>query len=145
MTKIDPSRVSLDIAGMRTRHWHVILPEGMVADGIKDAAIWSRVQDRRDTSLLKHDRVYVVGFDGSFAIEARVAEATRDAVVLAGMKILHFPERLTPLFSDNQYKIVWAGEGYAVIRKSDGMQMGGIQPSESLAIAHLKRQYPVPA
>jgi len=142
--KIDSSTVTLDMAGTVSRHWHVILPEGMVADGVKDPAIWSRVQGNRRTTMRKHDRIYAVAYDGSFAIEARVAEAVVDAVVLAKPSILSFPERRTPLFSDENYRLEWRGDGFAVIRRADGLQMGGLQPSETLAIQHLRRQYPVP-
>lgn len=142
--KVDPAKMSMDMAGTVSRHWWVLLPEGMVADGIKDPSIWSRVQGNHRTTMHKHDRIYAVAFDGSFAIEARVGEATRDAAVLVKPSIISFPERVTPLFSDENYRLEWRGDGYAVIRRVDGRQMGGLQPSEALAIQHLRRQYPVP-
>lgn len=144
-TKINPSTTTLDWAGLRTRHWHVILPPGMVADDLKVPSIWSQVQGNRGTALQRHDHIYAVAYDASFAVEARVAEAAIDAAVLTKLSIIHFPERLTPLFSDESFKVSWCGEGYGVIRKSDGVLMGEIQPSEALAIVHLRRQYPAHA
>lgn len=143
--KIDPNQVSLDWSGGKTRHWYVILPEGMVADDLKTPGVWSRVQGLWEKALQKHDKVYAVGFDGSFAVEARVADVAMDAAVLAKMSIIHFPERLTPLFSDENFRVSWCGDGYGVIRKSDGMRMGEVQPSEALAVVHLRRQYPAHA
>lgn len=141
--EIDPQNVLLDSSGHCTRRWFVRLPEGVVADDLKDPAIWVRVQSDRHKALHRHDHLYLVEFGESFAVEARVTDATRSAAVLALQKIISFPARLTPLFSDDAYKIDWCHSGYAVKRRSDGIQLGGFFGSEALAIHHLHGLYPV--
>lgn len=138
--KITPDLVTLDVAGMATSHYHVNLPEWAVADDLKDPAIWSRVQTTR-TPLRVHDSLYIVGFANKFAVEARVVQVSSDAAVLALQKIIHFPERLTPLFSDDQYRVVWSIKGFAVERISDGRRIGNDFGSEGLAIRHIQQQH----
>jgi hypothetical protein len=142
---IDPGSVHLDQAGQMTRRWFVRLPRGMVPDDVKDPAIWSKVQDNATKAMHRHDVVYCVGHDEDFAIEARVTDSNRGSVVLGGMKIVSFPERITPLFNDGTYRVVWAGTGYQVERLSDGAPIGPPQGSEALAIREIQRRYPVTA
>ncbi len=140
--EIDPGRVQLDHSGMRTRDWFVILPEGMIADDLKVPEIWSRVQKHRQKALAQHDKLYLVAFDGDWAIEARVAQATRSSAVLALTKRVSLPQRTTPLFEDDEYRVEWTANGYQVVRKADAMPVGRIFPTEEFAIAHIRTRYP---
>lgn len=142
LRNIDPDNVKLDFGGQCTSRWFVRLPEWAVADDMKDPAIWSRVQGSR-VPLRVHDELYIVGFGAAFAVEARVIQATSQAAVLALQKIISFPERLTPLFADESYRVVWTVEGFAVERKADGARIGGTFGSEQLAIRQVASQYPV--
>jgi hypothetical protein len=141
-TKVDPSLVSLDQDGFYTQRWFVRLPRGMVADDLKDPEIWSHVTGRQDKPIRKHDYIYIVGNSEEFAVEARVTNASLAGLVLALVKVIHYPERLTPLFSDDSYRVVWATSGYIVERIADGFQVGGPFGSEGLAIRHLQSLYP---
>ena len=145
MTKkleIDPKRVQMDHGGQVLRRWFVRLPPEMIPDDVKDPAIWRRVQNDRLKALRRHDEVYLVGSGEDFAISARVTDATNEAVVLGGMKVINFPERITPLFNDGTYRVAWIGTGYAVERIADGHQMGGAHGSEALAIREIQSLYP---
>ncbi|MGM0583383.1 MAG: hypothetical protein ACQEUZ_01865 [Pseudomonadota bacterium] len=138
---VDPHNVKQEQAGRCTRSWFVRLPEAATADDVKDPAIWSKVQQTR-APLQKHDEVYAVGFAEDFAVLARVTQATREAVTLAFVKHITFPERTTPLFSDETYRVVWNGTGYQVERIKDGATMGAAHGSEALAIRHIRNLYP---
>lgn len=143
--EIEPANVKRDRSGPVTQHYFVRLPKGMTNQDTNDPAIWRRVQADRNKLLRRHDTVYLVGYEEDFAISAVVVDATRDAAVLGGMKLIQFAERTTPLFNDGTYRVRWAGTGYAVERVSDGVQMGQMQGSEALAIRHIQGLYPRPA
>ncbi|MGR3562954.1 MAG: hypothetical protein ACU0FH_16785 [Heliomarina sp.] len=140
--KVDPQHVHLDVPGHQTRSWLVWLPAGAVTDDLKDPAIWSKIQNDRQKVLRRHDKLYIVGHDEEFAVEARVIDATRDAAVLALQKIVSTKSRLAPYFADDTYAVKWTPQGFYVQRKQDGMQMGSFFGSEDLAIRHLRNQYP---
>jgi hypothetical protein len=99
---------------------------------------------RRDKAFRKHDYILAVGFDETFAVECRVIDCGPTFVSVTPIKVIKYPERTTPLFSDDKYKIVWSGTGFAVQRREDGLQMGPVFGSEAQAIQHLHRQYPAP-
>ena len=140
--KIAPDLVRKDFAGQFTSQYFVKLPEWAVADDLKDPSIWSKVQCSRNP-LQVHDALYMVGFASKFAVEARVVQALGSGAVLALQKIVHFPERLTPLFSDDKYRVVWAVQGFAVERLADGMRVGGDFGSEALAVRYISQQHAV--
>lgn len=139
--QIDPRTVHLDISGQFTRQFVVQLPVGVIADDLKEPAIWQQVQGNRHTALQVHDFLYIIGANTAFAVEGRVTTVSAVAAVLAITKIISFPERLTPLFQDENYRVVWSVNGYFVERKTDAVKMGETFGSESLAILHLQRQY----
>ncbi len=86
----------------------------------------------------------MVSADESFAVEARVTEATPKAAVLALQKIIGMTARLNQYFADENYCVKWSADGgFCVIRKSDNTRMGSVFPSEALAIRHLQSLYPV--
>ncbi|WP_370301572.1 hypothetical protein [Pseudooceanicola sp.] len=140
--KIDPRYVYAESHGHCSRSWFVRLPMGMLADDLKDPTIWSQVQNDRTKALRRHDRLYLVEHDELFAAEARVTEATSTAAALGILKVISFPERLTPLFDDGTYAVRWCPSGYYVIRKEDQAQLGTHFGSEALAIRHLQSRYP---
>ena len=111
-----------------------------MADDLKDPSIWVWVQKGR-TPLRVHEALYMVGFANKFAVEARVVQAKAAAAVLALQKIIHFPERLTPLFSDDKYRVVWSVKGFAVERLVDGVRVGNDFGSEELAVRHIQQQH----
>lgn len=145
ITQINPVDVHPDGAGSRTRNWFIRMPKDMKADGLNDPKAWKAVQLRRDKQLARHDRLYCVAYDESFAVEARVTDAGPEAVVIAPLKVIKFPERMTPLFNDGRYKVQWSGVGYVVVRIEDDVQMGAEFGSEALAIRHIQSLYPRPA
>jgi len=140
--KISSQSVEVDVAGMKTTRWFVRLPEGLVADDLKDPALWSVVVAQRLKVIKKHDVVYAVGFADDFAVEARVVGVSGDGIALGKLSIINFPAPTKPLYSDDLYAIAWVGNGYGVIRKSDKMQMGPVFATEQKAIMHLQNQYP---
>ena len=140
--KIDPRHLHIDSMGHHTRQWFARLPQGMMADDLKDPAVWSRVQGDRNKALRRHDRLYLVDYDEAFALDARVTDATGSAAVLALQKIISFPERITPLFNDGTYCVKWGGEGFYAMRLTDHVQMGPCFGSEALAIRHIQNLYP---
>lgn len=91
--------------------------------------------------LRKHDAIFAVGFGEDFAVEARVTETTPEAAVLGGMRIIAYPERTVPLFSDDKFRVRWTGTGYIVERKTDGVRMGE-HGSEALAVRHIRTLHP---
>lgn len=143
--KIEPEKMSLDHSGLHTSTWFARLPDGMTADALKEPAIWSKICANNQKAVRKHDRIYCAAFDESFAVETRVTAVSITGLTLALNKIIKFAERTVPLFADDMYRIIWAGDGYAVQRLEDQRQMGGVFGSEALAINHLKQLYPVTA
>src|ERR1041385_4670073 len=121
--KIDPALVQLDAAGQATRSWFVRLPEGAIADDLKEPSIWARVQQVTAKALRLHDRVYAVAFDESWGADAFVAAANGEAVTLAGIRIVQLVARDKALFRDPQYHVAWVGNGYVGVRNRDGHQM----------------------
>ena len=85
----------------------------------------------------------LVEYEESWIAEAIVADATATEVVLAGVRIVQFPQRIKPLFQDDRFKVEWRGAGYVVIRKNDGAKMSDFFPTEQLAIRAIGSQYPV--
>ncbi|MEM6410690.1 MAG: hypothetical protein AAF683_04090 [Pseudomonadota bacterium] len=141
--RIQPSAVTLDRAGNRTRSFFVVLPAGMVADDLKEPSIWVQVQASRATSLVPHDRLYMVAQDSSFAMEARVTAASGSEAVLHLSKLITMSPPTTALFEDDDYKVAYGVNGYAVIRKADGQLMGDNFANEGLAVRHLVNLRPV--
>ena len=140
--EIEPQHVLPDVIGNKTRSYWVSLPEGVSADDLKDPAIWSRCQGTSRHALQKHDKLYLVGFAEAFAVEARVIGADTKSATLSIGKIIKIAERMTPLFSDENYRVVFAQGGYRVERIADGAGMGPIHQTEAAATRHLHGLYP---
>jgi len=141
---VDPAFVALNADSFAYRQFMVRLPEGTIADDLKEPSLWSRVQANRNVALRKHDHLYIVAFDESWAADAVVVQANADVAVLSKPRLMRFAERLRPLYSDGVYTVAWYGNGYAVKRLADGTRMTQIVANEALAERDLGRLYPRP-
>jgi hypothetical protein len=118
------------------------VPDGFVADDLKDPAAWRRLQTGSRNSLKKFDRVFVVAFDESWVAEAIVASADAKGAVLAKPRVTTMPARYDNLFSDENYRVVWNGYGYVTERKTDGHIMTQPTANPELATRLLVGLYP---
>jgi hypothetical protein len=138
---ISPQFAKLNLSGNEYQHWVIRLPEGAIADDLKEPPLFKQLQ-QSPKALRKHDSVRLVEYDESWVAEAIVADANATEVVLAGVRIVQLPQRIKPLFEDDRFKVEWRGTGYVVIRKSDGAKMSDFFPTEQLAIRAVGSQYP---
>jgi hypothetical protein len=141
---IDPAFVVLNADSFAYRQFMVRLPEGAIADDLKEPSLWTRVQANRNVALRKHDHLYIVAFDESWAADAVVVQANAELAVISKPRIIRFAERLKPLYSDGTYTVAWYGNGFAVKRLADGARMTQIVANEALAERDLGRLYPRP-
>lgn len=139
--EIDPRLVTLNSNGFGWREFMVRMPKEIVLDDLKEPDIWRRVQTSGN-SLRKHDRVYLVAFDESWAAEAIVTDGDMKKAVLSKPRVTTFSARFDGLFEDENYRTVWMGSGFVVERKADGHRM--TQPVASAAVAErdLRQIYP---
>src|SRR5262245_66576088 len=140
--EVDPNELTLDAAGQCRRHWFVRLPEAMVADDIKDPAIWKRVQDNRDKSLMRFDEIFAVSYREDWFATGVVTEVTQSGAVLGAIRIASIEPRLKAYMNDGVYKVEWRGNGFVVIRIKAGQQMTNPVQSEAVANEELVRLYP---
>lgn len=138
---VDPDFVTLDHEGYGWRRWMVRLPEDAIADDLKEPSLWARVQKQR-LSLRRHDHLYIVAYDESWAAEAIVTDATAEAAAISKPRILSFGPRLDRLFDDGTYRVKWYGNGFAVERAADGQRLTDPVASQALAERDLARLYP---
>jgi hypothetical protein len=139
---IDPAFVVLNADSFAYRQFMVRLPEGTIADDLKEPSLWARVQANRNMALRKHDHLYIVAFDESWAADAVVVQANAEVAVISRPRMIRFAERLKPLYSDGTYAVAWYGNGFAVKRLADGTRMTQIVANEALAERDLGRLYP---
>jgi hypothetical protein len=139
---IDPAFVVLNADSFAYRQFMVRLPEGTIADDLKEPSLWARVQSSRSMALRKHDHLYIVAFDEGWAADAVVVQANAEVAVISKPRIMRFTERLKPLYSDGTFAVAWYGNGFAVKRLSDGTRMTQIVANEALAERDLGRLYP---
>ena len=130
--EIDANACTLNVSGMCWQSFLVRLPEKMVAADLSDPKIWAKVQGGR-CSLRELDQVTMISYDRSWMAEARVARADAASVVLARPTIISLPERFDKLPETETAVVKWMGNGYSVIRKSDGARLS--QPVAILAMA----------
>jgi hypothetical protein len=140
---IDPGFVTLNHEGFGWREWLVRLPAEAIADDLKEPGLWSRVQKHR-SAMRRHDHLYLVAHDESWAAEAVVVDAGPLAAVISKPRLMKFEARTQPLFEDSTYRVKWYGDGYAAERRSDGMRMTAKVANEALAERDLARLYPAP-
>ena len=124
--------VTLNSDGFAYRTIMARLPEGVIADDLKEPGLWRKVQAGM-LPLRRHDHLYIVSFDETWAADCIVADANGLGAVLSKPRIVTFPERYERLFQDDVYRVVWTGTGYAVERKADGKRM--TKPAATAAIA----------
>ncbi len=138
-----PANVTINFDGTVFRQFFVRLPEGLIADDLKEPGIWSKVQaSGSGKALRRHDHIYAVAFDETWAADIVVADANGSQAVLCKPRLIAFPERYENLYQDDKYRVKWCGTGYVVERKSDGFRM--TQPAATAGIAErdLIRLYP---
>ncbi len=122
------------------------MPEDFISDDLKETArVWKRVQNSRNVALHRHDEVYLIAADETWAADARVAHATAVEVQLVGVKIFNLDQRTKPLLKTEEYEVQYITGSYAVFRRSDGHRMTGFVSDEVLAERDLRRLYPRPA
>ncbi len=122
------------------------MPEDFISDDLKETArVWKRVQNSRNVALHRHDEVYLIAADETWAADARVAHAKAVEVQLVGVKIFNLDQRTKPLLKTEEYEVQYITGSYAVFRRSDGHRMTGFVSDEVLAERDLRRLYPRPA
>ncbi|WP_192355523.1 hypothetical protein [Mesorhizobium mediterraneum] len=139
---INPKQVICNNNGFGWREFFVRLPMGATADCLKDPTIWKRVQNAKGVSFVRHDHLYIVSFDDTWAAEAIVTDSDAEKAVLTKPRIHTFGDRFDNLFEDELYRIKWTGLGYVVERKSDKALMSHPAPNIPLAERDLARLYP---
>lgn len=121
-----PDALAWNSEGFAWRDAFVRLPQGLTLQDLNDApTIWRLVQGNPNTALRQWDRIRAASFEEDWFVDATVSFADRNQVILCGIRKTEMPARSVPLFEDETYKVGWAGTGYAVLRKSDGVNMGG--------------------
>jgi hypothetical protein len=115
----------------------------MIADDLKEATAWSKVQSAQAKSLRQWDRLTLIAFDQTWMAEATVSHATEQGVSLAGVRIVQTPQGTQNLMRDDSYAIKWSGNGgYYVERIADGQRMTQDAPNPTLAERDLRNLYP---
>lgn len=139
--EIDPNCVVRNSAGFSWNEYCIRLPRGVTLDGLKDPALFKKVQASAN-SLRKLDKVLLVEFDESWTAEARVIQADKTKAVIGKPIVTHYEERFDRLPQTEDLRIEWGGNGFFVARKADGHRVGG--PFHSLALAEkaMEQQYP---
>lgn len=138
---IDPNRIEMNADGFKWREFMVRLPDGFVADDLKDPAAWRKVQAGRN-ALRKFDRLMILAYDETWFAEAVVASADYKSAVLAKPRLTTMPARYDNLFEDDKYRVAFIGHGYVVERKADGHRMTQPVANAELAARELAALYP---
>jgi hypothetical protein len=144
--RVSPLDVTQQSAGQLWRVWHVRLPEGAVLDDLNACPeMWRNVQGNRQKAFVILDRATIVAHDGTWAvIDAVVAGATDLAVSFAPKTIrkVDLNPRTERLHESRDYRVSFLGNGYAVVRKSDGERVSDVFATPEQAASVLDRQYP---
>jgi predicted DNA-binding transcriptional regulator AlpA len=138
---INPQNHKLNAAGFVMSEYVTRLPDGMIADDLKEPDIWRSIQKGR-FPLKKLDRVLLVAWDESWVAEALVEQASADGVWLAKPRITQLSGRSENLFGDGTYQVTWNGGGYHVVRLRDGAKMTDTLANAPLAERALAGLYP---
>ena len=141
---IEPSKVLLSEHGYR--NFIIRLPVGLThPQDVNDTSIWTRVQGVKNLSLRKHDHLYLVSYDESWAVEAIVDYGDEATVTLTGLRNnIQFKGRTDPLPSDNNFRAEWVGNGYQLFRRKDNQPMGNVHATVGGIAGELQNQYPRP-
>ena len=123
---IKPRALQWNYEGFCFRHGFVRLPEGFTLQDLNDEPeAWKLLQDNASTALRKFDQVRMVSYDEAWFVDATVSHAERGQVIFCGIKKTSMPDRSPALYQDETYCVEWAGSGYGIFRKADGVMMHG--------------------
>jgi hypothetical protein len=141
--EIDPGNVVVNADGFVWRSLFLRLPEGMIADDLKQPEIFRRLQ-ASPKSVRMFDQLTLVAFDQTWMATAIVGFADATKAVLCRPSVLTMPERHDKMLETDEYRIRWLGATYGVERKSDGHIMAR-EVNLPLAERALRNLYPRPA
>jgi hypothetical protein len=126
--------------GHSYREAFVRLPDGLLLQDLQDVpSVWKNVQQVPSKALQRFDRVTAVAFDESWMIkDVVVVDANVDRVTLAirPNDRISLPTKTGGEWQDERHSIRWAGSGFGVFRKSDGVPVlqahfGSIEAAKS--------------
>ena len=141
LPKVSPDMITINAQGFAWRDIMVRMPADAIADDLKSLGIWRNVQHSTNR-LFEDDHLYLKAWDRSWAAEAIVAHANLEGVTLGTFKVIKLYERTKPFFSDETYRVVLRGNGFAVERIKDGQVMSDIVQNEKIAERALFDLYP---
>ena len=131
-------------AGHVWTEWFIRLPEGCTLDDLGNwPGLWRKLQSSQH-ALQKLDRVLLVEFGEEWACEARVTAASGTGAELAIIKKFDMPKKYVVLPEDDDYKVKWYGNGYAVQRKRDGLKVSQVVRTLSEAERDMRMKHPRP-
>jgi hypothetical protein len=139
---VKPASVQVNDAGQVWRSVLVRMPQGAVADDLRDPKIWRVVQAVPQSALIRMDRLFILGHREDWAAEALVKHASATECRLLIMKVFEFAGVADNLFNDGTLEVFWDGANYGVRRMADKIPVATGFTSEGLAIDALRRHYP---
>jgi hypothetical protein len=141
---IDPGWCELNHAGNNWREFQIRLPrEATLVDLNENRDMWKLLQGSGN-ALRARDSVRVIAFDESWMTEAIVTEATSVHVSLAITKRVDLTSRHDRLPQDENFRVIWVGNGFAIERKRDKMRVSQIVQTAAEAERELSRKYSRP-
>lgn len=141
LPEVDPQFVAVNGEGFAWRDFMVRLPEDAIADDLKEPSLWRRVQNTPQVALRKHDHLYIVAFDESWAAETVVTHASNTEAVISKPRLISFDPRTKPFYHTDEYTVAWYGNGYAVKRIKDLQRVSQVVTSEAVAERDLQAMY----
>ena len=139
---VKPANVQVNDAGQVWRTVLVRMPEGAVADDLRDPKLWRVVQGVPAAALIKMDQLLILGFDESWGAEAIVAHASHSEARLLIKKVFGFGGVGEGLFGDGTLEVFWDGGSYGYRRVTDRIVIARGFATEGLAIDALRASYP---
>lgn len=143
LPEVDPRSVTVSTEGFAWRELLVRVPAGMTQDDLRSPKVWRKVQNSRQSALVRLDHLLVLAHDESWFARAIVTFADNSEAQLMIEKVGTFKEVGKALYSDGTYRVAWNGSSFIVERMSDGVQVDNAgYTTEQAAIAALRNQYP---